>query len=62
MRKLTDKEIDALGEIIRERLAGGIEDLADALGISELEAEKLKLCAERAMKKLIDSKKAALRG
>jgi predicted transcriptional regulator len=39
--RLTKAEKEAVLDILHERLAGGTEDLKDALGISEKEADKM---------------------
>lgn len=41
MPRLTRKEKEAVCEILQERLAGCPEDLANALGCSEKEAETM---------------------
>jgi hypothetical protein len=50
--RLTKEEIRALIDIVNERLAGGDEDMRDALGVSLEEAERISEAAERAISKL----------
>ena len=41
MSRLTKLEKSAVVDVLNERIAGGVEDLRDALGISEKDAEKM---------------------
>ena len=41
MRRLTKLEVAAVVDVLNERLAGGTEDLKDALGITEQEADRM---------------------
>ena len=50
--RLTKLEIDAVLDVLNERIAGGSEDLRDALGITEKEAEQMMTRLERAAEKL----------
>ena len=50
--RLTKLEIDAILDVLNERIAGGSEDLRDALGITEKEAEQMMTRLERAAEKL----------
>lgn len=53
MARLTRLEKEAVIDVINERLAGGAEDLRDAMGISLAEAEKMMTRLERAVQKLL---------
>jgi hypothetical protein len=50
--RLTKKEKLAIIDVLNERMAGGVEDLRDALGISLKEAEQMMTRLERAAVKL----------
>lgn len=53
MARLTKREKEAVIDVLNEKLAGGAEDLRDALGISLAEAEKMMTRLERAVQKLL---------
>ena len=50
--RLTKREIDAILDVLNEREAGGIEDLRDALGITDKEAELMMKTLNSAATKL----------
>lgn len=49
---LTERQRDAIADVLNERLAGGVDDLRDALGISNKEAKAMWIILERVQKKL----------
>ena len=53
-KRLTANEIEAVITLLNERLAGGDEDIRDALGCSQEEAELLVARAISAIDKLSD--------
>lgn len=56
--RLTDRERKALGRAAEHMLAGGTEDLRDALGVSEEEAEEMFAALERASCKILPPPRA----
>ena len=52
MPKLTKAEWDAVRAITAERLAGGTDDLRDALGCDDKTAAAMMRCLERVHEKL----------
>jgi hypothetical protein len=62
MSRLTKNEIRAIVDILNERLAGGVDDLGDALGMEDDEAERVMQYAESALGKLGQRLAGAERG
>ena len=52
MSRLTKLEKSAVVDVLNERIAGGADDLRDAMGISEKAAEKMMERLESATEKL----------
>ena len=52
MARLTKLEREAIVEVLEERIAAGTEDLADALGLEDDEAEKMMQRLQSARTKL----------
>lgn len=52
MTKLTPKELDAVIDVLNERIAGGEDDLRDALGLTTAESKLVMNRLERALDKL----------
>lgn len=50
--KLTEYERKCVLGVLHERLAGGVEDLRDALGLSNAEAARMWAALKRAVEKL----------
>jgi hypothetical protein len=52
MQQLTEYEIKCTIHVLNERLAGGPDDLRDALGVSNSEAARMYAALNRAVTKL----------
>lgn len=52
MARLTKKEKEAVIDVLNERLAGGPDDLRDALGISIEDAQRMMTRLENVISKL----------
>lgn len=50
--KLTEYECRCVIDVLNERFAGGVDDLRDALGLTNREAARAWSALERALKKL----------
>jgi len=55
--RLTKAEKDAVLDVLNERVAGGTEDLRDALGISDKEADQMMARLENVIRKLTPAPK-----
>jgi len=55
--RLTKLEKEAVVDVLNERLAGGAEDLRDALGLTMKEAERMTERLQSALEKLITKQK-----